>query len=92
MRAGNSPYGLINMRRIWEYIKELGWLFLSGLLGLSGGVTCLVTGFVLTRNAEEQSLYREYGRYSDRVGLILIFGLALLFAGTVAALLSRRSR
>lgn len=80
------------MRRIWEYVKNLGWMFLSGLLGLTGGVTCFVTGFVLTRNEQEQEIFRAYGRYSDNVGMILIFGLALLFAGAVATVLSRWSR
>lgn len=80
------------MRRIWHYVKGLGWLFLSGLLGVCGGVTCLATGFVLTRNELEQALFRDYGRYSDKVGLVIIFGLALMFAGAAATVLSRRSR
>lgn len=80
------------MRRIWEYFKGLGWMFLSGLLGVAGGVTCLSVGFVMTRNEQEQTLFQSYGRYSDRVGMILILGLALLFAGAAATVLSRRSR
>jgi len=80
------------MRGIWEYLKRLGWMFLAGLLGVAGGVTCLTIGFVMTRNELEQTLFQSYGRYSDKVGMMLIFGLALLFAGATASILSRRSR
>ena len=80
------------MRRIREYIKRLGWLFLAGLAGVAGGVTCLTTGFAMTRNEQDQTLYEAYGRYSDQVGMMLIFGLALLFAGATATVLSRRPR
>lgn len=77
-----------NMRGIWEYLKRLGWMFLAGLLGVAGGVTCLTIGFVMTRNELEQSLFQSYGRYSDKVGMILIFGLALFFAGSASSILS----
>lgn len=80
------------MRRILDYFKRLGWIFLSGLLGLTGGVTCLATGFVLTRSEQEQSVYATFGRYSDKVGMVLIFGLALLFLGAAAMFVSRWSR
>ncbi len=80
------------MRRMWDYLKELGWFFLAGLLSLGGGVTCLVTGFVLTRSEQEQKLFLSYRQFSDRVGMLLIFGLALLFLGAVAMFMSWRSR
>jgi len=79
------------MHQIREYLRRLGWMLPTGLTGVAGGVTCLAVAFVFMRDEQEQALLQEFGRYSDRVSLLLIFGFALLVGGVVAAVLSRRS-
>lgn len=79
------------MHKIWEYFKRLGWMLPAGLTGLTGGLTCLAVAFVLTRGEREQTVLKDFGRYSDGVSMLLIFGFALVIAGVVVTVLSRRS-